>query len=320
MKLVVLDSFAAVSTDLSLDCLKPYCEEIAVYERTPADMLLSRIGDAEAILINKTVITRDIMEQCPNLKYIGLFATGYNVVDIQAAKERGIVVANAPAYSTNAVAQLTFGLILHFYCLIALHDARVHTGEWTNCRDFCFYDPRIRELAGKTIGLVGFGNIAKKVASLAQAFDMNVLVWSRTVYPEYESKTLRFVSFEELLKNSDMVSLHCPLFPETYHLINKDAVGKMKRGAILINTARGAVIDEQAVADGLNSGHLAGAGVDVAETEPIPADSPLLSAKNCVITPHIAWACRESRERLIEIVKDNFCAFLAGNPTNNVAE
>ena len=176
MKLIVLDSYAAVSTDLSLDCLKPYCDRMEVYERTPPELLAARIGDAEAILVNKTVITRSIMEQCPNLRYIGLFATGYNVVDIAAAKERGIVVSNAPSYSTNAVAQLTFGLILHFYCLIASHDARVHAGEWTNCRDFCFYDPRIRELSGKTIGLVGFGNIAKKVASLAQAFDMNVLV------------------------------------------------------------------------------------------------------------------------------------------------
>ena len=320
MKLIVLDSYAAVSTDLSLDCLKPYCDRMEVYERTPPELLAARIGDAEAILVNKTVITRSIMEQCLNLRYIGLFATGYNVVDIVAAKERGIVVSNAPSYSTSAVAQLTFGLILHFYCLIASHDARVHAGEWTNCRDFCFYDPRIRELSGKTIGLVGFGHIAKKTAALAQAFDMNVLVWSRTVYPEYESKSLCFVSFDELLKNSDIVSLHCPLFPETTRLSKAEAVSKMKKGAILINTARGAVIDEQAVADGLNSGHLAGAGIDVAEKEPIPAESPLLSAKNCVITPHIAWACRESRERLIEIVKDNFCAFLAGKPKNNVAE
>ena len=319
MKLIVLDSYAAVSTDLSLDCLKPYCDTMEVYERTPPELLIERIGDAEAILINKTVITREIMDACKNLRYIGLFATGYNVVDIEAAKEKGIVVANAPAYSTNGVAQLTLGMILHFYCLTAEHDRRVHNGEWTNCKDFCFYDPRIRELAGKTIGLVGFGNIAKKVAKLAQAFDMKVLVWSRTVYPEHESEDLKFVSFDELLKNSDIVSLHCPLFESTRRLINADSIAKMKDGALLINTARGAVIDEQAVADALNSGKLIGAGVDVAEVEPIPASSPLLTAKNCVITPHIAWACRESRERLIGIVKDNLAAFLAGNPTNNVA-
>lgn len=320
MKLIVLDSYAAVSTDLSLDCLKPYCDEMEVYERTPPELLIERIGDAEAILINKTVITRQIMEACPKLRYIGLFATGYNVVDIAAAREKGIVVANAPSYSTNAVAQLTFGMILHFYCLTAEHDRRVHDGEWTNCKDFCFYDPRIRELAGKTIGLIGFGNIAKKVARLAHAFDMKVLVWSRTVYPEYESADLRFVSFDALLQNSDIVSLHCPLFPETHHLIDAAAVARMKPGALLVNTARGAVIDEQAVADALNTGHLAGAGVDVAEKEPINADSPLLTAKNCVITPHIAWACRESRERLIEIVKDNLAAYVNGTPTNNVAE
>lgn len=319
MKLVVLDSYAAVSTDLSLDCLKPLCDEMTVYERTNPEDVVSRIGDAEAILINKTVISRGIMEQCPKLRYIGIFATGYNIVDIDAARERGIVVANAPAYSTNGVAQLAFGMILHFYSLIAEHNRRVHAGEWQNCKDFCFYDPRIRELAGKTLGLVGFGNISKKMAQLAQAFDMNVLVFSRTVYPEYESASLRFVSFDELLRDSDVVSLHCPLFKETTRLINAEAVAKMKKGAVLINTARGAVIDEQAVADGLNSGHLAGAGVDVAEKEPINADSPLLTAKNCVITPHIAWACRESRERLIEIVRDNFEAFLNGMPENNVA-
>ncbi len=320
MKLVVLDSYTAVSTDLSLDCFKPYCDEMAVYERTPPEEVAARIGDAEAVLINKTVITRRIFELCPRLQYIGLFATGYNVVDIEAAKDHGVVVSNAPAYSTNAVAQLTFAMILHFYSLVSSHDARVHTGEWTNCRDFCFYDPRIRELAGKTIGLIGFGNIAKKVAQLAQAFDMPVLVWSRTQYPEYENQMLRFVPFETLLQNSDIVSLHCPLFPSTYHLIDRSAVAQMKAGALLVNTARGAVLDEQAVADALNSGHLSGAGIDVAEKEPIPGDSPLLSAKNCVITPHIAWACRESRERLIETVLDNFQSFLAGKPKNNVAK
>lgn len=319
MKLVVLDSYAAVSTDLSLSHFSALCDKMEVYDRTPADKIIKRIGDAEMVLINKTIITRDVMEACPNLKYIGLFATGYNVVDIDCAKERGIVVSNAPAYSTNGVAQLTFAFLLHFFSLVAKHSDEVHSGAWCESEDFCFYDPRIRELAGKTIGLVGFGNIAKKVAQIAQAFDMNVLVYSRTVYPQYESDTLHFVSFDTLLKESDVISLHCPLFKETTRLINKDALSKMKQGALLINTARGGIIDEQDVADALNSGHLSGAGLDVATVEPINEDSPLLTAKNCVITPHIAWACKESRERLINIVYENTEAFINGTPKNNVA-
>lgn len=319
MKLVVLDSYAAVSTDLSLGDFHALCDEMTVYDRTPADKIVERIGDAEMILINKTIITRAVMESCPNLKYIGLFATGYNVVDIECAKERDIVVSNAPAYSTNGVAQLTFAFLLHFFSLVAKHNDEVHHGAWCESEDFCFYDPRIRELAGKTIGLVGFGNIAKKVAQIAQAFDMNVLVYSRTVYPQYESDTLRFVSLDTLLKESDVISLHCPLFKETTRLINSETIAKMKKGALLINTARGGVIDEQAVADALNSGHLAGAGLDVATVEPINEDSPLLTAKNCVITPHIAWACKESRERLIDIVYENTEAFVNGTPKNNVA-
>ena len=319
MKLVVLDSYAAVSTDLSLSNFHALCDEMTVYDRTPADKIVERIGDAEMILINKTIITRAVMESCPNLKYIGLFATGYNVVDTECAKERGIVVSNAPAYSTNGVAQLTFAFLLHFFSLVTKHNDEVHHGAWCESEDFCFYDPRIRELAGKTIGLIGFGNIAKKVAQIAQAFDMNVLVYSRTVYPQYESDTLHFVSLDTLLKESDVISLHCPLFKETTRLINSQTIAKMKKGALLINTARGGAIDEQAVADALNSGHLAGAGLDVATVEPINEDSPLLTAKNCVITPHIAWACKESRERLIDIVYENTEAFVNGTPKNNVA-
>ena len=319
MKLVVLDSYAAVSTDLSLSNFHALCDEMAVYDRTPADKIVERIGDAEMILINKTIITRTVMESCPNLKYIGLFATGYNVVDIECAKERGIVVSNAPGYSPHGVAQLIFAFLLHFFSLVTKHNDEVHHGAWCESEDFCFYDPRIRELAGKTIGLIGFGNIAKKVAQIAQAFDMNVLVYSRTVYPQYESDTLHFVSLDTLLKESDVISLHCPLFKETTRLINSETIAKMKKGALLIKTARGGAIDEQAVADALNSGHLAGAGLDVATVEPINEDSPLLTAKNCVITPHIAWACKESRERLIDIVYENTEAFINGTPKNNVA-
>lgn len=317
MKLVVLDSYAAVSNDLSLDCLKPLCDNMEVYDRTPAELAVERIGDAELVIVNKTVLSRAVLEQCPNVKYIGLFATGYNIIDIDYARERGIVVANAPAYSTAGVAQLVFALILHFYSMTAQHDTLVHQGNWTNCVDFCFYDPHISELYGKTIGIVGFGSIGKKVAQIARAFDMNVLVYSRTVYPEYKDVT--FVSFKELLKGSDIITMHCPLFKETERMINADAIAQMKPNALIINTARGGVIDEQALADALNAGRIAGAGVDVVSVEPIAADNPLLGAKNCVITPHIAWAGRETRARLIGIVEDNLKAFLGGNPQNNVA-
>lgn len=320
MKIVVLDSYAAVSTDLSLQCMEKLCDSMEVYDRTAPEDVVSRIGSAEIVLINKTVLRAETLAQCPNVRYIGLFATGYNVVDIDYCRSRGIVVSNAPAYSTSSVAQYVFAYALHFYSMVGDHDARVHAGEWQNCKDFAFYDPRISELAGKTIGIVGFGSIGRKVAQIAQAFDMKVLVHTRTPHPEEENDCLCFVPLDVLLQKSDIVTLHCPLFAETERLINRDALAKMKPSALLINTARGGILDEQAVADALNSGRIRGAAVDVATVEPIPADCPLLTAKNCVITPHIAWAVREARERLIGIVCDNVRAFLAGAPVNNVAE
>ena len=320
MKLVVLDSYAAVSNDLSLDCLNEFSTDIMVYDRTKPHETVARIGDAEIIIVNKTVLNKEVLSQCPNVKYIGLFATGYNNIDVEYARERGIVVANAPGYSTSGVAQLTFALILHFYNLVAKHNDEVHSDKWQNCDDFCFYDRSISEIYDKSIGLIGFGSIGKAVAKIAQAFGMKVLVFSRTKYSEFESDTLKFVDFDSLLKNSDIVSIHCPLFPETTKLINKQALDKMKPNAILINTARGAVIDEQAVSDALNQGRIAGAGIDVVSVEPISADNPLLTAKNCVITPHIAWAGKETRKRLIGIVSDNIRAFSKGNPLNNVAK
>jgi glycerate dehydrogenase len=320
MKLVVLDSYAAVSNDLSLDCLKQYCDEMTVYDRTLPQDTVARIGDAEMVIVNKTVLNQEVLEQCPSVKYIGLFATGYNIIDVEYCKQKGIVVCNAPAYSTSGVAQLTFALLMHFYNKVDQHNTQVHNGMWSNCVDFCFYDKGISELMGKTIGLIGFGSIAKQVARIAQAFDMRVLVHSRTRYPEYESHSLRFVDMDTLLKNSDIISIHCPLFEETRGLINKEAINKMKTNAIIINTARGPIIDEQAVADALNEGRIAGAGVDVVSFEPIKADNPLLSAKNCVITPHIAWAGKETRARLIGIVAENVRCFLEGTPVNNVAK
>lgn len=319
-KIVVLDSYAAVSTDLTLDELKLYCDCLDVYDRTGKKDIVSRIGDAEMVIVNKTVLSREILSQCTNVKFIGLFATGYNVIDIDYCKENSIVVSNAPSYSTTSVAQLVFAMMMQFFNLVTLHDEKVHKGDWENCKDFCFYDQRISELANKTIGIIGFGNIGKKVAKIAKAFDMNVLVYSRTIYPRYVSGQLNFVSLDEVLEKSDVLSIHCPLFPETTELINKTTLSKMKKNAILINTSRGGLINEVDLADALNQGVIAGAGIDVATVEPITPDNPLLTAKNCIITPHIAWANKESRARLIELVLKNVKAYTLGKPINNVAE
>lgn len=319
MKLVILDSFATTGGNISLDGFSEFCESITVHERTKPEQTIERIGDAEMVVANKTVLDKAVLDACPNIKYIGLFSTGYNVVDIDVAKARGIVVTNVPSYSTSGVSQLTFAFMLSFFSMVDAHNTRVQNGEWVNSVDFCFYDSRIRELAGKTLGIIGFGNIGKKVAQIAAAFDMKVLVYSRTRYSEYENENLAFVSLDELYAKSDVISLHCPLFKETERLINKNSIAKMKSEVIIINTSRGAIIDEQDLADALNSGRVAGAAVDVVSFEPIKAENPLLGAKNCIITPHIAWAGNETRERLISIAVDNARAFIKGNPQNNVA-
>lgn len=320
MKIVILDSHTSVTKDLSLDCLNEITNDITIYDRTMPEDRVSRIGDAQIILTNRTIMDRETIEQCKNLKYIGTFATGYNTIDLECCKEHNIVVCNVPGYSTNAVAQLTFSFILNLTFLIDKHNKEVHEGKWVENDDFCYYDSRITELYGKTLGIVGFGNIGKQVARIASAFDMNVLVYSRTKYSEYENENLHFVDMDTLLEKSDIVSLHLPLFKETEKLINSNAISKMKQSAILVNTARGGIIDEQAVADALNSGKLGGAGLDVVTVEPILPTNPLLTAKNCIITPHIAWSCKESRARLIEIVCNNIKAFIEGKPQNNVVK
>lgn len=319
MKLAILDSYTAVSTDLSLDCLKKITPDITFYDRSPYETVVSRIGDAEAILVNKTFITQEILEKCPSVKYIGTFATGFNMVDIDYCKANNIVVSNVPGYSTNSVAQLTFTFILDLMFFPEKHNREVHDGKWVENDTFCYYDPRVSELFGKTLGLIGFGNIAKQVARIAAAFDMKILVYSRTRYPEYENDNLHFVDFGTLLTKSDIISLHIPLSAQSQRLIDGNAIKKMKKSAILINTARGGLIDEQAVADALNSGNLAAAGLDVVTVEPILKTNPLLSAKNCIITPHIAWCATQARERLISIVYDNLSSYVAGTPQNNVA-
>ena len=317
MKIVVLDGCAANSGDISWDGLAQY-GELTVYDRTDDADVIARIGDAELITTNKTVIDRHTMESCPKLKYIGVLATGYNVVDLDAAKEHGIVVTNVPAYSTDAVAQFTFALLLELANQVGVHNSSVKDGGWVRSKDFSYSVMPTMELYGKTMGIIGYGSIGQRVADIAHAFGMKVLVSSRTEMKLPEGGWIRWVSREELFAEADVISIHCPLFPETKGMINREAIGLMKRTALVINTARGGCIVEQDLADALNSGRIAGAAVDVVSQEPMKEDNPLLTAKNIIITPHIAWAPREVRQRLLQIAGDNMGAFLAGHPINVV--
>lgn len=317
MKLVILDTFASTGQQLSYDHFSKLAE-LTSYERTSYHQIAERIGDAQLVITNKCMLDRAVLEQCPNLQYVGIVATGYNNIDLAYATERGITVTNVPAYSTNGVAQLVFAYMLDAYNMIREHDERVHGGEWERCEDFCFYDDRIDELYGKTIGLIGFGSIAKRVATLAHAFDMNVLVHTRTVRDE-DKKAYPWVDFvnqDTLFSQSDVVSIHCPLTEETSGLIHRETLCKMKQDAILINTARGPIVNEQDLADALNQGLIRRAYADVVSVEPIQPDNPLLKAKNMVITPHIAWACRDTRVRLIEMVYQNLEQYLKGKSQN----
>ncbi len=319
MKIVILDAYTTNPGDLSLEIFNEF-GEVTAYDYTPEDLIVERCKNAEIVIDNKVVFTKEILDQLPKLKYIGMLSTGFNVIDIAAAKENGITVCNVPTYSTSAVAQLTFALILEIYNQVGVHSEAVHNGEWTNCRDFCFQKTPLVELANKTIGLIGYGKIGSEVAKIADAFSMNILCYVPSKKTQPDFRNFRFVSLEELAKNSDIVSLHCPLTPETTGIINENFISKMKKNAIIINTSRGPAIDEKALADALDSGKIAGAGVDVLSTEPPKADNPLLSCKNCFITPHIAWAGYETRERLIGVVYDNLKSFLNGNPINVVSK
>lgn len=319
MKLVVLDSYACTSDDLSFESFGELAE-LTVYPATVKEQVAERIGDAELLITNKCIINREVLEQCPNLKYIGVTATGYNIIDIEACKERGIVVTNVPSYSTKAVAQQVFAYILHHANRVEKHHQRVMAGEWESCDYFCFYETGLRELDGKTIGLIGFGNIARQVTKLAQAFDMQVLVYTRTVTPQLKEAfpEVEFIGLNDLLERSDIVSIHCPLTPQTEHLLGKEQLGRMKRDALLINTARGPIINEQDVADALNQGVIGYACVDVVSEEPIKGYNPLLKAKNILITPHTAWAPKETRQRLLRVVYENLEQYLNGNAINRV--
>lgn len=315
MKIVVLDGYALCAGDLSFDSLGSL-GTLSVYDRTPPELAAERIADAQIVLTNKVPITREVISACGNLSYIGVTATGYNVVDLCAASERGIVVTNAPAYSTQAVAQHVMALLLHDVSRVAQYDALVKRGLWTSSRDFCLYDAPMEELAGKTLGIVGFGSIGRTVARMALAMDMRVLV--STPHSRSAESGVRFVSLDELLAYSDVITLHCPLTEQTRGLIGREALSKMRPGVRVINTARGPLVDEEAMAEALCSGHVRCYMADVLSSEPPDADNPLLHAPNAVITPHVAWAPRQTRERLMAIVVENVRSFLAGVPEHVV--
>ena len=313
MKITILDGHALNPGDLSWDCIKQF-GTVSYYDRTEGeDLTVQRIGDSEIILLNKVPITENVLARCPQLKLICVLATGYNVVDCKATAARGIPVCNVPGYGTNAVAQFTFALLLELCHRVGLHSDSVHNGEWSACPDFCYWKTPQMELAGKTMGIIGYGAIGQAVANIARAFGMNVLAYSRTHYPEHS-----YVDLDTLLACSDIVSLHCPLFPENTRMINTETIEKMKDGAILLNTARGALIDEAAVTQALKTGKLRGMAADVVCSEPIPDTSPLLAAPNCILTPHMAWAPVESRQRILDATVQNIRAFLAGSPENVV--
>ncbi|MBQ2985125.1 MAG: D-2-hydroxyacid dehydrogenase [Clostridia bacterium] len=316
MKIVVLDGYTENPGDLSWEKLEAM-GELTVYDRTPADKVIERIGDAEIVYTNKTPISRETLEACPDIKFISVLATGYNIVDIAAAKERGIPVANVPTYGTASVAQFAIALLLEVCHHAAHHDRAVHEGRWESNPDWCFWDYPLIELAGKTMGIIGLGRIGQATARIAGALGMRVIA-SDSVRTEAGAEVAEYVELDNLLEESDVIALHCPLFPDTEGIINKNTIAKMKDGVIIINNSRGPLIVEQDLADALNSGKVYAAGLDVVSTEPIRGNNPLLGAKNCIITPHISWAPRESRARIMETSAENLKAFLGGAPVNIV--
>jgi glycerate dehydrogenase len=317
MEIVVLDGYTLNPGDLSWAELEKL-GQVKVFDRTPMDKVIEAIGEAEIVYTNKTVITKETLEACPKIKFIGVLATGYNIVDIKAARERKVLVCNIPTYGTEAVSQFAIALLLELCHHVGAHSAAVKAGEWTNNLDWCFWNYPLVELSGKTMGIIGFGRIGQETAKIAQALGMKVLAVDNHPLKKLETDTCKYVELEELLAKSDVITLHCPLFPETAGIINKAAIAKMKTGVMIINDSRGQLIVEEDLRDALNSGKVAGAACDVVSTEPIQADNPLLSAKNMIITPHIAWAPKESRQRLMDIALGNLKAFLSGKPVNVV--
>lgn len=316
MKIVILDGYTENPGDLSWDGFEKL-GELTVYDRTPCEKIIERIGKADAIIVNKTPIDKATLEACPNIRYIGVLATGYNVVDVNAAKEKGIAVCNIPTYGTDAVAQFAIALLLEVCHHVAHHSQAVHEGRWENNADWCFWDYPLIELAGKTMGIVGFGRIGQATGRIAKALGMKVIAYDEHAN-DSGSMIAEYVSLDALFAQSDVISLHCPLFPSTEGIINKENIAKMKDGVIIINNSRGQLIHEADLAEALNSGKVYAAGLDVVSSEPINGNNPLLKAKNCIITPHISWAPKESRKRLMDIAVKDLAAFIDGNPINVV--
>lgn len=316
MRAVILDGYTLNPGDLDWDGFTQLCE-CEIFDYTPPAETVARARNAEIVIVNKTELPAGVLEQLPLLQYIGVLATGYNVVDVGAARSRGVVVTNIPAYSSDSVAQLVFAHLLNIASRVAGHSEEVRAGRWSACRDFTFHDTPLVELAGLNFGIFGFGNIGQRVAHLAQAFGMHPLLY--TSRPESALPAgMEKVDLTTLLERSDVLSLHAPLTPDTAGIINGERISRMKPGAILINTSRGGLVDEPALAEALNAGHLFAAGLDVLSSEPPLPDNPLLKAKNCFITPHFAWATRQARRRLMDIAVANLSAFLSGNPQNRV--
>lgn len=315
MKIVVLDGYTENPGDLDWGCLEVF-GEVTVYDRTDVnseDEIISRIGDAEVVVTNKTPVTRRVLDAC-RIRFIAVLATGYNVVDWAFAREKGIPVSNVPAYGTAAVGQFAIALLLEICHHIGHHDQTVKAGRWQNSQDWCYWDYPLMELDGKTMGIIGFGRIGQTTGRIAKALGMQVVAYDKKQDPGIAE----YVTLDRLLAVSDVIALHCPLFADTEGIINRETIGKMKDGVILINNSRGPLIVEKDLAEALNCGKVRAAGLDVVSTEPIKADNPLLTAKNCIITPHISWASRESRQRIMDCTADNIRAWLAGAPVNVV--
>jgi len=318
MKIVILDAFTSNPGDLSWDTIEEM-GELTVYERTTPEEVLERCNGSEIIFTNKVILNSETIEQLPELKYIGVLATGTNVVDLHFAKKKGICVTNIPGYSTDSVVQHILALMLHFSSKVSVHNDAVQQGDWVNSIDFSFTLGTLNELSGKTLGIIGLGTIGRKLARVADAMGMKIVAAKQSSMDRLELPyEVEWLPVDEVFTRADFLSLNCPLTPETEKVVNAEHLKKMKSSAIVINTGRGSLVDEQALADALNNGMIAGAGLDVLSTEPPAGDNPLLSAKNCVITPHIAWASREARARLIAIAADNLSAYLSGNPKNFV--
>ncbi len=318
MKLTVIDGYTMNPGDLSWAQYEKF-GELRVFDHSTddEDEVIRRIGDSEIVIANKSKVTRRVIDACPNIRFIAVQATGYDPIDYVYAREKGIPVSNVPAYGTDSVAQFAIALLLEICGHAGHHDQAVHQGKWAQCGDWCFWDYPMIELSGKTMGIIGFGRIGQAVGRIASALGMKVLAYNRS-RSESGAKIGEYVELDELLSRSDVISLHCPAFPETVGIINKDTIAKMKDGVILINNSRGALVVEQDLADALNSGKVYAAAVDVVSSEPIREDNPLLSARNCLITPHISWAPRESRQRIMDCTEENIRCFLAGKPQNVV--